>query len=211
MLHLKAFNLSLAEYGVEISKQDYFKDYLGLNDIDLLKELAGKRLLKADEEQIKKLAEKKKIIFEELIKSEDTIIEGVPDFLQKLSDNNITMAICSGALLDEIEFILTKSNLTVFFEVIVSADQIERGKPHPECFLVTLERLNQKLKEPVKTEQCVVIEDSHWGLEGAKEAGMRTVAVTNSYDAEQLSIADKIIDSLNDLDLSMLEKICQEI
>jgi len=209
MLHLKAFNLTLAQTGFEISKQDYFKDYLGLNDLDLLKELLEKGFLKADTKQIKKLAEKKKHIFEKLIRSEDTIIVGVADFLRKLSDSNVAIAICSGALLDEIELILKKANLSDFFEVIVSADQIERGKPHPDGFLVTLERLNQKLKEPVKSDQCVVIEDSHWGLQGAREAGMHTVAVTNSYDAAQLSMADKIIDSLNELNIDVLEQICK--
>lgn len=210
MLHLRAFNHTLAEYGIEISREDYFKDYLGLNDIDLLRELAAKGLLKADQEKIRKLAENKKHIFEELIKNENTIIEAVPEFLQMLKNHNITMAVCSGALLNEIESILKKANLTEFFEVIVSADQIERGKPYPDGFLVTLERLNEKLDKPVKANQCIVIEDSRWGLEGARQAGMHTVAVTNSYDAEQLSTADKIVETLSELDIDALEQICKQ-
>jgi beta-phosphoglucomutase-like phosphatase (HAD superfamily) len=54
----------------------------------------------------------------------------------------------------------------------------------------------------------VVIEDSHWGLEAAKEAGMHTIAVTNSYDAKQLKMADKIVDRLSKLSIDDLQNLC---
>ena len=53
-----------------------------------------------------------------------------------------------------------------------------------------------------------MIEDSHWGLEAAKAAGMHTIAVTNSYDAEQLSMAEKIVDRLNELGMNDLQQFC---
>jgi beta-phosphoglucomutase-like phosphatase (HAD superfamily) len=54
----------------------------------------------------------------------------------------------------------------------------------------------------------VVIEDSHWGLQAAKAAGMHTVAVTNSYDAQQLALAEKIIARLSELSISDLQQLC---
>ena len=95
-----------------------------------------------------------------------------------------------------------------FFEVIVSAEQVERGKPDPEGFLLALKLLNKKLKKSIKPENCVVIEDSHWGLEAAKAAGMQAVAITNTYAAEHLKPADKVIAHLNDLSIAELHAIC---
>ena len=154
-------------------------------------------------------------MFEKLAKTEGRIIEGVRDFLQMLSQNNIPMAICSGALLAEIELVLEQARLRSFFEVIVSAEFVKKGKPNPEGFLLTLQKLNRNLRRtpdggqnPILPNQCIVIEDSHWGLEAARAAGMHTIAVTNSYDADQLTMAEKIVTGLGDLSIGVLQKLC---
>ena len=206
MLHLRAFNKVLGGCGVAISKADYYGDYLGLTDIDLFKLLAERGILKADAGPIEELAEKKTRLFEELARSESTIIEGVADFLQMLRDNDVRMAICSGALRGEIEMVLERAGLREFFEIIVSAEQVERGKPEPDGFVMALKKLNDKGSEPLSAGQCVVIEDSHWGLLAARAAGMHTVAVTNSYDAEQLSMAEKIVTHLCELTMAELRE-----
>jgi len=125
-----------------------------------------------------------------------------------LEDNDIPMAICSGALLTEVEMILEEARLRHLFEVIVSAEHVKKGKPHPEGFLLSLQRLNESRENPITANQCIVIEDSHWGLEAAKAAGMHTIAVTNSYAAEQLSMAEKIVARLNELGMNDLQQLC---
>jgi beta-phosphoglucomutase-like phosphatase (HAD superfamily) len=118
------------------------------------------------------------------------------------------MGICSGALLGEIELILEKAQLGSYFEVIVSAEQIKKGKPDPEGFLLTLEKLNKGRENPIAAEECVVIEDSRWGLKAAKAAGMHAVAITNSYGAEELDMAEKVIGHLSELGAAELHDIC---
>ena len=208
ILHLRAFNHMLAQYGIEITTKDYYKDYLGLTDLDLLDLLVDKSLLKVDAGQIPNLAEQKKQIFEKLAKAEGNIIEGVRDFVAMLKQNNIPMAICSGALLTEIELILEDARLRSFFDVIVSAEQVKKGKPNPEGLLLTLQKLNQGRRIPIVCEHCIVIEDSHWGLEAAKAAGMHTVAITNSYDADQLAMAEKVVTQLSELSIGDLQHLC---
>ena len=215
ILHLRAFNQVLARHGMEITKEDYYKDYLGLTDLDLLNLLVDKSLLKADAREIINLAEQKKQIFEKLAKAEGSIIEGVRDFLQMLKQNNIPMAICSGALLTEIELILEEGRLRSFFEVIVSAEQVKKGKPNPEGLLLTLQKLNSNvipaqagIQNPILPNHCIVIEDSHWGLKAAKAAGMHTVAITNSYDADQLAMAEKVVTQLSELSIGDLQHLC---
>jgi beta-phosphoglucomutase len=208
VLHLRSFNQVLAQYGVEISTKDYYKEYLGLSDFDCFKALVNKKILQKPAQGIENLAKEKTEVFEKLAKTEGRIIEGVRDFLQMLRQNNIPMAICSGALLAEIELILEEARLRPFFEVIVSAEFVKKGKPSPEGFLLTLRKLNRNRQNPIPPNQCIVIEDSHWGLEAARAAGMHTVAVTNSYDADQLAMAEKIVTGLGDLSIDNLQKLC---
>ena len=206
MLHLKAFNEALISYSINITEEDYYSEYLGLTDRDLLKTLNERGILKAEASEHAKILKQKKKIFAKLAKCESQIIDGVREFLQMLAVNKIPMAICSGALLGEIELILNQTDLRKYFETIVSAQDVAKGKPDPQGFVLTLKKLQEKNPE-ILPQDCVVIEDSRWGLEAAKAAGMKTIAVTNSYDEKELSAADKITDNLAKLTISELEKI----
>jgi beta-phosphoglucomutase len=208
ILHLRAFNRMLAQFGIEISTKDYYKEYLGFTDVDCFRLVARKGRLGLDGLEIKNLVKQKNNIFAELAKTEGRIIEGVRDFLEMLKQNNVPMAICSGAVLAEIALILEEARLRSFFAVIVSAEQVKKGKPDPEGFLLTLQKLNDERQIQIESDQCIVIEDSHWGLEAGKAAGMHIIAVTNSYDADQLSMADKIVTQLNELSIDDLQQLC---
>ena len=208
VLHLRAYNQSLVPYGVEISTKDYYTNYLGFSDFDCYKALVDNGLLKIDERQIGGIINKKSKIFEVLTKTEGRTIEGVHEFLQMLEENKVPMAICSGSLLVEIEVVLEESRLRHFFAEIVSAEQVKKGKPHPEGFLLALQKLNKTCHPPIAAGECIVIEDSHWGLQAGNAAGMHTIAVTNSYDAEQLTIAEKIVTHLNELTINDLQQLC---
>lgn len=208
MLHFEAFNQTLQDYGLQVTREQYYIDYLGLTDLDFYYKLFEQGLLKADSEDAGKLAQRKKRIYKQIAETQANVIDGVSDFLQLLGENNIAMAICSGALLAEIEFVLEKAYLKSCFQTIVSAEQVENGKPAPDGFLLTLERLNESNKPQIEPNQCVVVEDSCWGLEAARAANMKTVAVTNSYSADELESADKIVGHLSELTIEALNKIC---
>ncbi|MHC4570519.1 MAG: HAD family hydrolase [Planctomycetota bacterium] len=208
ILHFRAFNQVLGKHGVEITLKDYYKRYLYLTDFDFFKLFVDKGLLELDEGGVETFVEQKKQVFEELAKTDGRIIEGVRDFLEMLKQNNVTMGICSGALLAEIELMLEEARLRSFFDVIVSAEQVKKSKPNPEGFLLTLQKLNHNRQNPILSNQCIVVEDSHWGLEAAKSAGMHTIAITNSYDAEQLAMAEKVVADLGQLSISDLHELC---
>ncbi|MBN2270211.1 MAG: HAD family phosphatase [Sedimentisphaerales bacterium] len=207
VLHFRAFNTVLKQHGVELTTQEYYKTYLGFSDVDCFRFLIDAGRLGIDQSQIAGLVKQKTTIFEHLAKNEGKLIEGVRDFLAMLSANRIPMCICSGALLPEIEITLEDAALRRYFHTIVSAEQVKKGKPHPEGFLLTLKKLNANRSELIEPKQCVVIEDSNWGLQAAKAAGMHTIAVTNSYDAAQLD-ADKVVGNLAELTLSDLQQLC---
>lgn len=208
ILHFRSLNKVLARYSFEMTKKDYYQHYLGLSDLDFFKELGRKGKLRLDNRQMQQVLEEKKQLYEKLAMTEGRIIEGVRDFLEMLRQNNIPMAICSGALLPEINLILEGAKLNHFFDCIVSAEQIKRGKPAPDGPLLTLQKLNEKNESSITADQCVVIEDSHWGLEAAGAAGMHPVAVTNSYEAEQLKPVEMVVDRLSKLSMDDLQQLC---
>jgi beta-phosphoglucomutase len=207
-LHYQAFNRTLTKYHYQLSLRDYYDRFLGLSDEELLRVVDKEGKLSLSNQQFEKLLGEKANLFKEMAATEAGIIEGVPQFLNMLAGNKIPIGICSGALLPEIEMILKGALLRNHFDVIVSAEQVERGKPDPEGFLLALKLLNKRMHKSIQPENCIVIEDSHWGLEAAKAAGMQTVAITNTYAAEHLKPADKVIEHLNDLSIAELHAIC---
>jgi beta-phosphoglucomutase len=209
-LHLQAINDVLSRFKIEISTQEYYEKFLGLSDRELLEVINNRgKNLALTHMQFKQLLQSKAEAFKNLAITGVPVIAGVPEFLKMLADNQIPLAICSGALLPEIEILLKGANLRDYFDVIVSAEQVKKGKPDPEGFVLTLELLNKKRFTPIEPSACIVIEDSHWGLEAAKKAGMHPVAVTNSYSADKLKPADKVVGNLSELTLDDLQSVCR--
>ncbi|MDH7598065.1 MAG: HAD family phosphatase [Sedimentisphaerales bacterium] len=206
MVHLEAFNLALARFGVQIGVQQYMDLYLGLTDRECVETVISQGLLEVDAQTAEALVADKKRIYGQLARAETRLIDGVLPFLQMLSSHGIHMAICSGALKEEILAFTDRTNLTGYFKVIVSADDVTKGKPDPEGFLLTLARLND-LAGPIKPQDCVVIEDSRWGIAAAWAAGMHTVAVTNTYGPSELAQADLIVSRLDQLSIDDLHRL----
>jgi len=208
VLHFRAFNVVLAHHGLELTKKEYYTEYLGLSDVDCFKALVDEGRLGAEPSQIEDLIAKKTRVFEKLARTDGQIIEGVREFLDVLRTGSVPIAICSGSLRTEIEWVLQDAGLRSLFDVIVSAEDVTRGKPDPEGFLLALQRLNESTAAPITPGRCVVIEDSHWGLQAAHEAQMHTVAVTNTYDAEQLTAAHLVTERLSSLTMDELSRLC---
>jgi beta-phosphoglucomutase len=207
-LHHQAFNEIFRPLGVQISIREYFDRFVGMTDEELFRLIDKEKNLHLSEEQLQKLFRDKAVSFKQLAIAQAAVIDGVPQFLKLLADNKIPMAVCSGALLEEIEMILKGTGLRDYFEAIVSAEQVSRGKPDPEGFLLALKLLNKKSQTLIKPSDCIVIEDSRWGLEAAKAAGMRAVAITNSYAADQLKPSDKTIAKLGELSIDNMQALC---
>ncbi len=204
ILHFRAFNKILSQFDFQIQKPDYYQKYLGLTDKDCYKTLIQEGHLPVTVDKVPELVAQKKVIYKEFAESDGHVIDGVRPFLDLLNHHGIIKAICSGALEAEIQLTLSQAGLEDEFVTVVAADHVSVGKPDPEGYSMTLTRL-QEIDPTLTAGQCIVIEDSHWGLEAAKGAGMKTIAVTNSYPAEQLGMADHIVSSLDLIAVEDLE------
>ena len=123
---------------------------------------------------------------------------------------NVPLAVASGALRQEIDTILATAGLLNQFQAIVSAEDVNQGKPEPEVFLKALAKLNASADNgsTINPAECVVIEDSKEGIKGARRAGMKCLAVTNSHPADLLSEANAVVKSLEEVELNFLQKLC---
>jgi len=208
-LHFEAFRRVLAERGVELSKEQYYGDYLGYSDVDCIKEMNRDFELSLDRSGCDELLYQKSVVFDELAAKSNTIIDGAAEFIDMLRGNGIMIAVCSGSLSDEILLALKSSGFADAFETIIAADDVSAGKPDPEGYLLALNRLNESGGQSIAADDCVVIEDSHWGLESARGAGMHTIAITNTYSESELAdYAEITVAKLSDISIDSLEKLC---
>lgn len=208
-LHYKALNEVFKRYGVDVPKAVHWEKYLGYTDRENIIAVSRDYGMGLNTAGVQRLMKEKKIVFEEMAKREVVIIEGVEEFVRRVVAAGLSMAICSGALRSDIELMLDGAGFAELFKVIVSAEDVKKGKPDPEGYLLSLERLNQAGLS-AHAADCIVIEDSHWGIEAALAAGMCPVAVTTTYRKEDLEEkAQKVVSRLDELTVEDLERICR--
>jgi HAD superfamily hydrolase (TIGR01509 family) len=123
------------------------------------------------------------------------LIDGAIEAVQRLA-GSFRLGLASSSNRPLIDAVLTASGLAASFEVTVSSEEVERGKPAPDVFLEAARRLG------VQPARCAAVEDSANGIRAARAAGMRVIAIPNSRyppATDALGLADVIIDSLNEL------------
>jgi HAD superfamily hydrolase (TIGR01509 family) len=120
--------------------------------------------------------------------------------LESLKEQNIPTALATSSDKERINAVLEQCELREYFNEIICGVDFERGKPDPEIFLHTAERLG------VAAENCIVIEDSYNGLSAAKKANMYAIGVRHELINMDLSLADRIVDSLAEIDITKLKK-----
>jgi HAD superfamily hydrolase (TIGR01509 family) len=125
---------------------------------------------------------------------------GAIEIIRKLQARDVTLAIASSAVRNSIEAILLRLGIRDAFALLVDGSEVVHGKPDPEAYLVTAQKLG------VAPEACLVFEDSHVGVVAAKRAGMLCIAVRNprAQTRQDLSSADLIVDSFEDIDVDRL-------
>ena len=209
-LHYNALNTIFNQYGVDVPKDVHWQKYLGYSDRENIEAVNVDYNMGMDDAKIQELIDEKKAVFDELIADGSIIIDGVAIFIQRLIDGGIRRAICSGSLRSDIDLMLAGTDFRDAFEVIVTADDVRHGKPDQEGYLLALNKLNQNGTNSIEPDQCIVIEDSHWGLEAAAVAGMRPIAVTNTYSESELEQGGrKVVDRLDELTIDDLRNLCE--
>ncbi len=202
-VHMEAWQGVLEPEGLFFDEEEYNHNYLGLNDRDFLDAVCRKQGRHFSEGEKFDLIERKMTASVALLEKEIPLIPGVAEFIEE-ARNRALLAICSGANRGEIDFILRHLKWTGIFDPIVASDVVTKGKPDPEGYIRAIEGLQERSKGVLLLEQAIAIEDSPRGIAAAKAAGLRCLAVKNSFSSEELSGADWIVGSLDEVDLNSL-------
>jgi HAD superfamily hydrolase (TIGR01509 family) len=206
-IHFKLFQRVLGEEGITLTEEAYYARYLGFDDRGAFTAgfRDGNRSL--TDEKLTELIDRKAAYYQQAIGDHVAIFPGVKELVYELAPR-VPLAVASGALRNEITTILKTAGLLNCFQAVVSAEDVKQGKPEPEIFLTVLAKLNAFVTPPIEPADCVVIEDSKEGIRGARRAGMKCLAVTNSHPEEVLREANAVVKSLEDVKLAFLQSIC---
>lgn len=165
--YYKADKILLSQYDVHFT-EDMKKKYIGTGNLEMMKQIKEKYNIK---DPVETLLDKKNSIYLDIARKETKIFPEMKKLVEKLVKNGINIAIASGSSPIILRELLVKLNLNKYFNVVVSSEDVKKGKPSPDIFLETAKRLG------VNPENCLVFEDSVYGVEAAKRAFMYCVAI----------------------------------
>jgi beta-phosphoglucomutase family hydrolase len=184
--HFEAWSQVLPEYGLDMSRE-LFQSTFGMNNAGVVLALLGRA---PEPEFLAELSERKESQFRELLRSRVRALPGVRFWLERLKDEGVPQAIASSAPPANIDVVVDELGLRSYFDAIASGYDLP-AKPDPTLFLEAARLIR------AAPEHCVVVEDAVAGVEAAKRAGMKCIAVGTTNPAALLNGADLVVERLD--------------
>lgn len=211
LIHLELFNEVLTEYDIRIEKRQYLDRYLACSDIDFFRQVLTEGGAKIRRGTIDKLIKQKNKRYLEVVADRPLLFPGAMDLVETFAET-YPVGIVSGALGKEIETVLEHEQIRQYFSFLVSAEDVLRGKPDPEGFVIALNKINDILdlsQFPANPSECLVIEDSPGGIDSARSLGMRCLGIAHTVPRAELVEADLVYDSLLEIRLDRVRDLFQ--
>ncbi len=199
-LHLRAYQEVLAGLGLALSRDEYYSAYLGYDDAGVFSALGEAHGWGLDPSRLQALIAEKGRVFDGMLETADVLYPGAAACIEALA-GQYALGIASGALRPEIEVVLRRARLDRHFRFIVASGDTPRSKPAPDPYLRAAEL------HATPAAECLAIEDSLWGIESAKGAGLRCVGIASTYPREALVVADTVIDSLAEFTPALIRSL----
>ncbi len=197
--HFAAWKRALATVGYELA-EDEFRATFGMRNQEIIRHLLGEDISEA---QVTKLARLKEEHYRALVGEGIEPAPGLLPLLRQLKERGFRLAVGTSAPRENVELILDALGIGGHFDAVVAEEDVERGKPYPDAFLLAAERCG------VDPERCVVIEDAPSGLAAARAAGMKCIGIAGTRKREELHRADLVVDSLMELDVTTIERLLE--
>ncbi len=194
--HFQSWLEVLPDYDIRFSRE-FFRDTFGMNNAGILSLLLGDDLTP---ELLEEISERKEQAFRGAVRGHVQPLPGVLDWLERLEEQGFRQAIASSAPPANIDTLVDELGVRAYYDAIVSGVDLP-GKPEPDLFLKVARLLD------VPPERCVVVEDAVAGVEAARRAGMRCVAVTTTNPGTALEAADVVVERLDDLPEDAFERL----
>lgn len=175
--HVESWRKFCAIHSVPFAEKDFRKHYFGKNNKDILEGLFSNKIPRNEAE---KLGEEKEEIYRDLYKPYITPVTGLIPFINRIRELSIKTAIATSAPTSNLNFVVDSLGINHLFDVITDISDVSMGKPHPEIYLKTAERLG------VNPVNCIVFEDSLSGIKAAQNAGMSVIGLATTHLPEEL-------------------------
>ena len=185
--HFRSWVTALAQWEIPLDR-DTFGSLFGFNNRDTLRALLGRP---PEPLELGTISARKEHFFRILARESIHPFPGVRALLAELQTAGWLQAIASSAPQDNINLLVDRFGIREQFHIILSGEELPAGKPDPTIFLQAAQSLN------LPPERCLVVEDAPMGIEAARRAGMRCMAVATTRPPEKLAAADLVVDSLN--------------
>jgi beta-phosphoglucomutase len=210
-LHHAVYNATLAAHApeiggpLEIPRAAYYSRYIVYGDLEGFFHMLRDAGRPTDPGLIERLAAAKHALFTQRLSTFAEPLPGVRETLAWLEERNVPRAICSGARRGEIVELLDAFSLRHHFDVLVTIEDVTRGKPDPQGYNLCFDRLNLEFDADLDKDYSLVIEDSAGGCSAAQEAGLRVLGVATSLPVADLKkCATYAVESLDVLDKDTL-------
>lgn len=203
-VHMACFQEVLARRGLTLTRQAYYSTYLGYDDHDCFLHVLVDQGRAADEAEIARMTAEKTRLVQRAFAQNIQPLSGAVELMRAGRQAGSAIAICSGALREEIELAGRTVGALALVDVLVAARDVQRGKPDPEGYTLAMRLLREKLGRRIEPARTWVIEDSPAGIEAGQAAGCRVLAVATSYDRAALAAADRIVGRLTEAALEDL-------
>jgi HAD superfamily hydrolase (TIGR01509 family) len=202
LIQMNAYKQVLKEHDIDLTEEWYFSA-LGMDDRTFVSAMFERAKKNADDSLVEKILAAKTTLHRSMIEDELPLFPGVLTFL-KAASREFSLGLVSMADAVEIGYVFERAHLGPLFSVMVMAGDVSVCKPAPDCYRLGFERMNEKRQRerllPLLSNECLAIEDSPPGIQAGREAGMRTLGITNtvSEDALRAVGADVVTRSLAD-------------
>lgn len=184
-LHDEAWRAALEPLGITYTDEEYYGPLLGIPDYEFLRLLLERRGRSLPEATQAALHEKKRVLFDTLVRTRPTDIPGVDDFVRDLAAH-VPLGIVSGGLRQEIALQLDRLEIAGCFRSIVAAGEYPKPKPDPAPYFVGLEKLSASVGRSFAAGAVIVVEDSPNGMNSGLAAGMGVLGLTTRVAREKL-------------------------
>ncbi len=196
-LHFDLFRRVLAEEGIDLSTEDYYRKFLGFDDRGCFSAVLAAAGQEVAVPRLMRLIARKSRYYQEQIRASGyPLFAGAVELIGSASAAGCMLGVVSGALKEEVEGALRQAECLDLFKVIVAAEDVTEGKPDPEGYRLALDMLNSEPPLPARLlhpHEVLAIEDSPAGLSAATDAGLRTLGVAQTYPAEELILAERVV------------------
>ena len=187
--HIDAWVQMMAENGVAIERDWFLRETAGNTNAMILRRFLNEKM---EDEEIERLGEYKEELYRGVYRGKVNPLNGLHAFLEDARKQGIKLGVATSATPDNIDFVLSEIGLRDSFNAVVGAVDITHGKPDPEIFLVSAQRLG------VAPENCLVFEDAPAGIEAARRAGMRSAVLLTSLAKSEVAEMPHVIISAPD-------------